>query len=190
MAVRFSKPVRQLWLNSIKRFQHKLLLVPSSPSFEQSQQRSPRIAAEVPLLPRPRGKKPRRILWLAVPREQQKPKYQPSAGPKSQKERRPLGKQSIVLRLWILYTLDSSTPSSPRASASPMECPPSLSQFQSPSKSHPSPPAEKPQGPPPSPSPPYPFTPEVHVTEGVKPTKKIKGLAGPPHQKRTPFFGN
>ncbi|GFO15000.1 hypothetical protein PoB_004150500 [Plakobranchus ocellatus] len=69
---------------------------------------------------------------------------------------------------------DSSTPSSPRASASPMECPPS------PSKSRPPPPAEKPQGPPPSPSPPYLFTPEVHVTEGVKPTKKIKGLAGQP----------
>ncbi|GFN87513.1 RNA-directed DNA polymerase from mobile element jockey [Plakobranchus ocellatus] len=69
---------------------------------------------------------------------------------------------------------DSSTPSSPRASASPMECPPS------PSKSRPPPPAEKPQGPPPSPSPPYPFTPEVHVTEGVKPTKKIIGLAGQP----------
>ncbi|GFO05142.1 Gag-like protein [Plakobranchus ocellatus] len=47
---------------------------------------------------------------------------------------------------------------------------------QSPSKSHPSPPAEKPQGP----SPPYPFTPKVHVTEGIKPTKKIKGLAGQP----------
>ncbi|GFO06052.1 hypothetical protein PoB_003255700 [Plakobranchus ocellatus] len=69
---------------------------------------------------------------------------------------------------------DSSTPSSLRASASPMECPPS------PSKSRPPPPAEKPQGPLPSPSPPYPFTPEVHVTEGVKPTKKIKGLAGQP----------
>ncbi|GFN80993.1 nuclease harbi1-like protein [Plakobranchus ocellatus] len=66
----------------------------------------------------------------------------------------------------------SSTPSSPRASASPMECLPS------PSKSRLLPPAEKPQGPPPSPLPPYPFTPEVHVTEGVKPTKKIKGLAG------------
>ncbi|GFO12517.1 hypothetical protein PoB_003902200 [Plakobranchus ocellatus] len=75
---------------------------------------------------------------------------------------------------------DSSTPSSPRASASPMECPPSPSKSQSPSKSRPPAPAEKPQGPPPSPSPPYPFTPEVHVTEGVKPTKKIKGLAGQP----------
>ncbi|GFO25225.1 RNA-directed DNA polymerase from mobile element jockey [Plakobranchus ocellatus] len=61
---------------------------------------------------------------------------------------------------------NSSTPSSPRASASPMECPPSPSKPQSPSKSHPLPLAEKPQGPPPSPSPPYPFTPEVHVTEG------------------------
>ncbi|GFO46829.1 RNA-directed DNA polymerase from mobile element jockey [Plakobranchus ocellatus] len=69
---------------------------------------------------------------------------------------------------------DSSTPSSPRASASPMECPPSPSKFRLP------PSAEKSQGPPPSPSPPYPFTPEVHVTEGVKPTKKTKGLAGQP----------
>ncbi|GFO40683.1 Gag-like protein [Plakobranchus ocellatus] len=57
---------------------------------------------------------------------------------------------------------DSSTPSSPRASASPMECPPSPSKPQSPSKSCLPPPAEKPQGPPPSPSPLYPFTPEVH----------------------------
>ncbi|GFO36940.1 hypothetical protein PoB_006344500 [Plakobranchus ocellatus] len=69
---------------------------------------------------------------------------------------------------------DSSIPSSPRASGSHMECPPS------PSKSRPPPPAEKPQGPPPSPSPPYPFTPEVHVTEEVKQPKKIKGLAGQP----------
>ncbi|GFO13699.1 hypothetical protein PoB_004020400 [Plakobranchus ocellatus] len=74
MAVHFSKPVRQLLLNSIKRFQPELLLVPSNLSFERSQQRSPRMAAEVPLLPRPRGKKPRRILRLPVPREQQKPK--------------------------------------------------------------------------------------------------------------------
>ncbi|GFO23038.1 hypothetical protein PoB_004954300 [Plakobranchus ocellatus] len=75
---------------------------------------------------------------------------------------------------------DSSTPSSPRAFASPMECPPSPSKPQSPSKSRLPPPAEKPQGPPPSPSPLYPFTAEVHVTEGVKSTKKIKGLAGQP----------
>ncbi|GFO07499.1 hypothetical protein PoB_003400400 [Plakobranchus ocellatus] len=70
--------------------------------------------------------------------------------------------------------------SSPWASASPMECPPSPSKPQPPSKSCLPPPAEKPQGPPPSPSPPYPFTPEVHVAEGVKPTIKIKGLAGQP----------
>ncbi|GFO14931.1 RNA-directed DNA polymerase from mobile element jockey [Plakobranchus ocellatus] len=58
------------------------------------------MVAEVPLLPCPRGKKPRRILRLPVPREQQKLKYQPSAGPKSPKDRRPLGKQSLVLHLW------------------------------------------------------------------------------------------
>ncbi|GFO10086.1 hypothetical protein PoB_003659100 [Plakobranchus ocellatus] len=75
---------------------------------------------------------------------------------------------------------DSSNPSSPRASASPMECSLSPSKPQSPSKSRLPPPAEKPQGPPPSPSPPYPFTPEVHVTVGVKPTKKVRGLAGQP----------
>ncbi|GFO17358.1 Pol-like protein [Plakobranchus ocellatus] len=75
---------------------------------------------------------------------------------------------------------DSSTPSSPRASASPMECSPSPSKPQSPSKSRPPSSAVKPQGPPPSPSPPYPFTPKVQVTEGVKATKKIKGLAGQP----------
>ncbi|GFO13705.1 hypothetical protein PoB_004021000 [Plakobranchus ocellatus] len=100
MAVHFSKPVRQLLLKSIKRFQPELLLVPSNLSIERSQQRSPRMAAEVPLLPRPRGNKPRRIIQLPVSREQQKLKYQPSAGPKSPKDRRPLGKPSIVLRLW------------------------------------------------------------------------------------------
>ncbi|GFO49996.1 hypothetical protein PoB_007650100 [Plakobranchus ocellatus] len=53
IAVRFSKPVRQLWLKSITRF-----LVPSSLNFERSQQRFSRIVAEVPLLPRPMGKSP------------------------------------------------------------------------------------------------------------------------------------
>ncbi|GFO25200.1 hypothetical protein PoB_005170500 [Plakobranchus ocellatus] len=48
-----------------------------------------------------------------------------------------------------------------------MEYPPSPSNPQSPSKSHPLPPAEKPQGPPPSPSPPYPFTPEVQGGSSV-----------------------
>ncbi|GFO25209.1 hypothetical protein PoB_005171400 [Plakobranchus ocellatus] len=66
----------------------------------------------------------------------------------------------------------SFTPSSPRASVSPIECSPSTSKSRLPS------PAEKAQGPPPSPSPPNPFTPEVHETEGVKPTQKIKDLAG------------
>ncbi|GFO32773.1 hypothetical protein PoB_005927800 [Plakobranchus ocellatus] len=72
MAARFSKPVRQLWLKSIERYQREHLLVLSSLNFEQSQQHSPRMAAEVPLLPHPRGKKPRKILRLSVPREQQK----------------------------------------------------------------------------------------------------------------------
>ncbi|GFO27875.1 hypothetical protein PoB_005438000 [Plakobranchus ocellatus] len=58
MAVHFSKPVRQLLLKSIKRFQRERLLVPSNLSFKRSQQRSPRMAAEVPLLPRPRGRNP------------------------------------------------------------------------------------------------------------------------------------
>ncbi|GFN78765.1 hypothetical protein PoB_000527100 [Plakobranchus ocellatus] len=48
----------------------------------------------------PKGQKPKRVLRLSVPREQQKRKYQPSAGPKSRKDRRPLGNHSIVLRLW------------------------------------------------------------------------------------------
>ncbi|GFO17876.1 hypothetical protein PoB_004438100 [Plakobranchus ocellatus] len=100
MAIRFSKSVRQLWLKSIKRFQPVLMLVSSKLSFEPSQHRPPRMAAEVALLPRSRGKKPRRILWLSVPREQQKLRHQPSAGPFSRKDRRPLGNHSIVLRLW------------------------------------------------------------------------------------------
>ncbi|GFO10695.1 RNA-directed DNA polymerase from mobile element jockey [Plakobranchus ocellatus] len=51
--------------NTISR---RTFLVPSNLSFERSQQRSPRMAAEVPLLPRPGGKKPRRILRLPVPK--------------------------------------------------------------------------------------------------------------------------
>ncbi|GFO36942.1 RNA-directed DNA polymerase from mobile element jockey [Plakobranchus ocellatus] len=118
MVVRFSKPVKQLWLNSIKRFQREHLLVPSSLSFERSQQRSQRMAAEVLLLPRLRGKKPRRILRIPIPREQQKLKYQPSAGPKSRKDRRPQGKHSIVLRFWpwmlrIRYPQSGGIPPSP-----------------------------------------------------------------------------
>ncbi|GFO05411.1 RNA-directed DNA polymerase from mobile element jockey [Plakobranchus ocellatus] len=118
IAVRFSKPVRQLWSNSIKRFQREHLLVPSSVSFERSQERSPRMAAEVTLLPHPRGKKPRRIIRLPVPREQEKPKYHPRAGPKSPKVRRPLGKHSIVLHFWpwmltILYPQSGRIPPPP-----------------------------------------------------------------------------
>ncbi|GFN98876.1 hypothetical protein PoB_002538200 [Plakobranchus ocellatus] len=118
MAVHFCKHVRQLLLKSIKRFQREHLLVPPSLSSERSQQRSPRMAAEVPLLPRPKGKNPRRILRLPVPREQQKSKYQPSAGPKSPKDRRPLRKQSINLRLWrwmlrILYPQSGGIPPPP-----------------------------------------------------------------------------
>ncbi|GFN87433.1 RNA-directed DNA polymerase from mobile element jockey [Plakobranchus ocellatus] len=105
------------------------------------------MAAEVPLLPRPRGKKkPRRILRLPVPREQQKLKYQPNAGPKSPKDRMPLGKLNRFAPLVmdaedtiILIWGDSFIPSSLRASAFPMECPPSPSKPQSPSKSRPPP---------------------------------------------------
>ncbi|GFO27741.1 nucleic-acid-binding protein from mobile element jockey [Plakobranchus ocellatus] len=102
-----------------------------------------------------RGKKPRRILQLSVPREQQNLRHQPSAGPKGRKDSRSLGKHSIILHLWPwklrrLYPQSgggSSIPSYPRASASPMECP------LSPSKSRPLSPVEKPQGPLPFPSP-------------------------------------
>ncbi|GFO37927.1 nucleic-acid-binding protein from mobile element jockey [Plakobranchus ocellatus] len=51
-----------------------------------------------------------------------------------------MGAEDTISSIWG----DSSTPSSPRASASPMECPPSPSKPQSPSKSQPPPPAEKP----------------------------------------------
>ncbi|GFO48310.1 hypothetical protein PoB_007481500 [Plakobranchus ocellatus] len=74
-AKRFSKPVRQLWLKSIKRFQPLLVLVPLRLNFERSQQHSPRMAAEMPFLPRSRGEKPKRIIRLSVPRKQQKAKY-------------------------------------------------------------------------------------------------------------------
>ncbi|GFO40717.1 hypothetical protein PoB_006722200 [Plakobranchus ocellatus] len=75
MAIRFSKPVRQLWLKSIKRFRPEHMLVLSSLTLERSQQLLPRMVAEVSLLPRPKGDMPRRILQLSVPREQQKLKH-------------------------------------------------------------------------------------------------------------------
>ncbi|GFN80771.1 hypothetical protein PoB_000727700 [Plakobranchus ocellatus] len=166
----------------MKRFQREHLLVPSNLSFERSQQRSPRMAAEVPLLPRPRGKKaqkdspapsPQGAAEAEVPAKCRAEKSKRQEAPRETVNRfAPLAMdaEDTITSIWE----DSSTPISPRASASPMECPPS------PSKSRPPPLAVKPQGPPPSPSPPYPFTPEVQVTEGVKATKKIKGLAGQP----------
>ncbi|GFO36939.1 Pol-like protein [Plakobranchus ocellatus] len=59
-------------------------------------------------MPRSRGKKPRRIPRLPVPREQQKPKDQPSAGLKSQTDRRPLGKQSNFEELKLLLNRSQS----------------------------------------------------------------------------------
>ncbi|GFO46809.1 hypothetical protein PoB_007331400 [Plakobranchus ocellatus] len=117
----------------------------------------------------PKGKNMQKILQLHVPMEQQKPKYQPSAGPKSSKDRRPLGKHSIVLHPWpwrlrILYPQSGEISSPPAARGSP---PPPWSALPPPPNpkplpnSAPSPPplAEKPQGPLPSCSPPYPSTP-------------------------------
>ncbi|GFO24492.1 nucleic-acid-binding protein from mobile element jockey [Plakobranchus ocellatus] len=108
---------------------HKTISTRTFASAVKSQLRTkpaalPKVAAEVPLLPRPRGKKPRRILRLPVPREQQNLKYQPSAGPKSKKDRRPLGKQSIVLRLWrwmlrILYPQSGAIPPPPAPQGPP-----------------------------------------------------------------------
>ncbi|GFO49500.1 hypothetical protein PoB_007600500 [Plakobranchus ocellatus] len=111
----------------------------------------PNEGAEVAILPCPREKKPRGILWLSVPRDQ-KLRHQPRAGPKSRKDRRPLGKHSII-QSWPLamegeetissILEDSFGPSSPRASASPIECPLCPPKPQSLSKSPIS--AEKPQ---------------------------------------------
>ncbi|GFO15147.1 hypothetical protein PoB_004165200 [Plakobranchus ocellatus] len=154
------------------------MLVRSRLSFERSQQRSPRMAAEVAFLPRPRGKQPRRILRLSIPREQQKLRHQPSAGPKSRKDRRPPGNHFIVLRLWPwnlrrLYPESGGIPPPP-ASRGPL------------------PPLWSTLSPPPNPNPPPHPTPrprrrnrkDLHLppvlTKGVKPTKKIEGLAGQP----------
>ncbi|GFN96908.1 hypothetical protein PoB_002341400 [Plakobranchus ocellatus] len=100
MAVRFSKPVRQLLLKSIKRFQREHLLVPSNLSFERSQQRSPRMVAEVPLLPAPpKGKKSQKDSPAPSPQGAAETEV-PAKCRQSPKDRRPLGKLSIVLRLW------------------------------------------------------------------------------------------
>ncbi|GFO44630.1 hypothetical protein PoB_007113500 [Plakobranchus ocellatus] len=80
--------------------------------------------------------------------------------------------EDIISSIWT----NCSTPSSPRASASSMEChPPSLKPIllQIPSLS----PSGETSGPSTSSPPPYPFTPEVFVTSAMK-TKNIKGLAG------------
>ncbi|GFO02030.1 hypothetical protein PoB_002853500 [Plakobranchus ocellatus] len=126
----------RLWLKSAKRFQPVLMFVPLRLNFKRSQQRSPRMAAEVPILLRSRGKKPRRILRLPVPREQQKRRHQPSAGPKNRKDRKTLGKHSIVLRLWPwklrrLYPQSGGIPPPPV----PRGTPPPLWSALSPSKS-------------------------------------------------------
>ncbi|GFN91879.1 hypothetical protein PoB_001838500 [Plakobranchus ocellatus] len=59
----------------INDFNPNIMLVPSYLKVERSQQRIPRMAAKVPFLTDPRGKKPRRILRLSDPREQQKLKH-------------------------------------------------------------------------------------------------------------------
>ncbi|GFO18786.1 hypothetical protein PoB_004529100 [Plakobranchus ocellatus] len=154
------------------------MLVLSRLNFERSQQRSPRMAVEVPLLPHLRGKKPKDSPALSPQRAAETETSAQRGAEKSKRQEAPREtfNRFVPLAMEAEETLSSiwgdSSPSSPRVSASPMECP------LSPSKSHLPPPMEKPQGPPPSSSPPYPFTPEVHVTEGAKQPKKIKGLAG------------
>ncbi|GFO47651.1 nucleic-acid-binding protein from mobile element jockey [Plakobranchus ocellatus] len=51
-----ARNAEKLWLKSIKRFQPEHMLMPTSQNLERSQQRLPRVVAEVPLLPRPREK--------------------------------------------------------------------------------------------------------------------------------------
>ncbi|GFO39495.1 hypothetical protein PoB_006600000 [Plakobranchus ocellatus] len=93
------------------------------------------MAAEVPLLPRPRGKKPRRISLAPSPQgaaETEVPSKRRAEKSKRQEAPRetvncfaPLAMdaEDTIISIWG----DSCTPSSPRASASPMECPPSPS---------------------------------------------------------------
>ncbi|GFN87876.1 hypothetical protein PoB_001438200 [Plakobranchus ocellatus] len=97
MAVRFSKPVKQLWLKSIKRFQPVLMLVPLR-----------QLRTKPPALPKDGGKG----APSAPPKKKKAQKDSPSPessrnsdisqaqGRKVEKTGCPLGKHSIVFRLW------------------------------------------------------------------------------------------
>ncbi|GFO16612.1 hypothetical protein PoB_004311700 [Plakobranchus ocellatus] len=145
------------------------------------------MAAEVPLLPRPRGKSPNDIpapslqeaAGTEVLAKRRAEKLKRQEAPREKPNRFvPLAMESedTIPSIWG----DSSTPSSPRASASPMECPPSHFKPQSSSKSHPRPTAEKSEGPPTFPLASLPLHPRGPCDGGVNPTKKVKSLAGQP----------
>ncbi|GFO07266.1 RNA-directed DNA polymerase from mobile element jockey [Plakobranchus ocellatus] len=128
MAVPFSKPVRQLWLKSNKRFQREHLQVPSSLKFELSQQRSPRMATEVPLLHRQRAKSLEGFFRSQSPESSRSRSSSQAQGRKVKRQEAPRETFNRFAPLAmeaeeILSSTkrDSSTPSSPRASASPME---------------------------------------------------------------------
>ncbi|GFN83998.1 hypothetical protein PoB_001050400 [Plakobranchus ocellatus] len=130
----------------------------------------PRDGSGSAFLPRTRREKPRKVspaLSLQEAAEIEVPAKRRAKKSKRQEAPRETFNRFAPVAMEAEDTMssiwgDSSTSSSPRASASPMECPPSPSKLQSPLQISPPPPAEKPQGPPPSSPPPYPFTPEVH----------------------------
>ncbi|GFN80764.1 hypothetical protein PoB_000727000 [Plakobranchus ocellatus] len=148
------------------------MLVPSRLKFERSQQRSPRIAAEVPLLPHQREKKAQKdspALSSHIAAETEVLAKRRTEKSKRQEAPRETVNRCAPLAMEALETItsiwrDSSIPSSPRASASsiPLQIPapapggetPRSSAFLTASLS---------------------LHPQVHVTEGVKLTKKIKG---------------
>ncbi|GFN80775.1 hypothetical protein PoB_000728100 [Plakobranchus ocellatus] len=86
MTVRSSNSIRQL-LKSINRFHSECMPVPSGLTWKPSQQHfllavdGGKSASSA----RPREQKPRTILWLSVPRKQQKPRVWPCAWPENSK---------------------------------------------------------------------------------------------------------
>ncbi|GFO32996.1 hypothetical protein PoB_005950100 [Plakobranchus ocellatus] len=124
----------------------------------------------------PKGKKAQKDSPAPIPQGAAEIKIPAKRRAKKSKSQEALGKHSIVLRLWpwmlrIRYPQSGGIPQPPAPQGPP---PPLWSALPPPPNPNPPPPAEKPQGPSPFPSPPYPFTPKVHVQEGVKQPKKIK----------------
>ncbi|GFO29675.1 RNA-directed DNA polymerase from mobile element jockey [Plakobranchus ocellatus] len=201
MAVRFSKPIRQLWLKSIKPV---LMLVPSRPSFERSQQRYSKDGGRRARSAPPKGKKAQRD--SPAPSPQGAAETEVAAKRRAEKLKKQEALRETVNRFAPLAMDAEDTVSSIWGGFLHPQLPEGLrlpygvsSKPQSPSKSPP---------PPPSPGGETPRSSAFRLASlplhprglgraschpGVTPCffrgLGPRGRGGPPHQKRNPFFG-